>query len=551
MFSKPSMGTHANRRSVLKAAKYAIAVTTFPVFLYACGGDGDHTKETADLVLKNGYVYTVDTSRSEAEAVAVKNGKILFVGKNRDADAYIGEKTQSVDLKGKMLLPGIVDSHNHVSDHPEGLFWLTTRPFTSMEKIGAALKEYRAKDPSMKQLRAIGWDVDMLKEASAESGLSPAQILDQYVPDIPVILLHDWHHDMWVNSLALENAGINENTPNPPGAFFERVAGTAGIGQPSGIVREFGAMSLILKALPYPDFTKAQFREAILDWQKMAAVRGVTSALVPQPRPTVNFYEALKELDAEGLLTSHFEVAVWADETRGTEQVPEILALREKYKGGNKFKLSTVKIFGTGSSAWEASDRPVWDQETLKQTVAALDKNGMRIFIHDIGPVESYNNMLDAFEYALKQNGPRDARHTITHVNEGDSVPTIERFKQLDIRADGHPAPKAFFDAGVKVTLSSDYPVVDFFPGRRIGRVVKSGVPVASAIAAHTIAGAELMFREKEIGSIEVGKSADLVVYDKSFFAMTAEEISAAKPVMTLATGKVVFRDASFSDNSK
>lgn len=528
--------------------RLAAALVTLPLVLgglfSACGAGED----PADLILKNGHVHTADGSQSEAEAVAVRDGKIVFVGSSSEINAFLGMGTEVIDLQGKTVLPGFIDGHNHVSDHPEPLFWLTTRPYETLKEIGSALKEYRAKDPTMRQLRAIGWNPAMLKAAMAETGLTPVQLLDQYISDIPVVLLHDWHHDMWVNSLALKNAGIDENTPNPPGAFIERVPGTPGHGTPNGVVREFGAMSMIENALPFSEFTKEQFRAAILDWQKLAAVRGVTSVVVPQPRPTVNFYEALQELDDEGLLTVRYDVAIWANETRGTEQLPEILATRDKYQG-TMFNLDTVKIFGTGASAWATSDLLVWNQERLNKTVAALDKEGLRVYIHDIGPVESYKAMLDAFAYALDQNGARDARHTITHVSSRANG-TINRFKQLKVRADGHPVPKEFFDAGIEVTLSSDYPVREFFPTTRLGQAVANGVSLVDAIAAHTIEGAELMFAEDITGSIVPGKAADLVVFGEDLFGMTADQIRAAKPVMTVSGGKVVFRNPSMGGDS-
>jgi predicted amidohydrolase YtcJ len=472
--------------------------------------------------------------------VAVKNGRIVFVGKTSMAQDYVGAATEVIDLQGKTVVPGFVDTHNHLSDHPEALYWLTTRPFTTMEQIGAALREYRSKDPAMKQIRTIGWNPEMLRKLTATTGNTPAQLIDAFVSDIPVILLHDWHHDMWVNSAALKNANIDGTTPNPPGAFIERIAGTTGYGKPNGIIREFGAQNLIEKALPFPEFTKEQFKTVILDWQRLAAVRGVTSALVPQPRPTVNFFEALQELDAAAHLSMRYDVAVWANEIRGTEQIPEILATKEKYKG-KLFKIDTVKVFGTGSSAWSPSNALVWDQTVLNSTVAGLDKAGMRVYVHDIGNASSYDAMLDALAFAQKQNGSRDARHTITHVSAAAN-PAIPRFKQLNVRADGHPVPKSFFDGGVNVTFSSDYPVREFFPTTRLGAAVNGGWTVADALAAHTIAGAELMFLEKEVGSLEVGKSADLVVFDQSFTGKTGAQISAMRPVMTVSIGKVVYR---------
>jgi predicted amidohydrolase YtcJ len=538
--------SHARTRRV--RAAMALTPLALGAVLVACGGGGSDAAPvvSADMVLKNGYVYTVDGSRSVAQSVAVKDGKIVYVGDDQGGLPWAGPGTEVVDLQGRMLTPGFIDGHNHVSDHPESLFWLSTRPFSTIEDIGAALQKFRADHPGLQQLRAIGWDAEMLKKLSAERGLTPAQLLDQYVSDIPVLILHDWHHDLWVNSKALANAHIDANTPDPAGAFFVRVPGTAGHGVPNGVAREFGAMSLIEKALPEPEFTQQQFRAAILDWQRLAAARGVTAVLVPQPRPTVNFYEALLALDKEGLLTARYDVAVWADETRGVQQLPELLATRDRYKGqGRNFKIDTVKIFGTGSSAWEESDALVWDQARLNETVAALDKEGLRVYIHDIGPVASYNAMLDAFAHARERNGVRDARHTITHVN-AEANGAIARFKQLDVRADinERPYPKAFFDAGVKATLSSDYPVREFYPSSRLGTALSAGVSLEQAIAAHTIGGAELIFAEKETGSIEVGKAADLVVLDRKLFGLTPQEVSAARPLMTVAAGKVVFRSA-------
>ncbi|MBK9136039.1 MAG: amidohydrolase family protein [Betaproteobacteria bacterium] len=236
-----------------------------------------------------------------------------------------------------------------------------------------------------------------------------------------------------------------------------------------------------------------------------------------------------------------YDLLLWADETRGLSQVPELVALREKYQG-RMFKINSIKIFGTGASSTFGS--LVWDQETLKRTAAALDKEKFRIYIHDIGPTSSYGLMLDAIEYATQQNGRRDARHTITHVSSNAS-PLVDRFKALDVIADGHPTPKAFVDAGVRVTSSSDYPVRDFFPLVRIRAGVAAGVSLDAMLASHTIAGAHLLFAENETGSLELGKAADIVVLDQNVLQMPAADIDKAKAVLTLFAGKVVFRDVS------
>ncbi|AYO56139.1 amidohydrolase [Acinetobacter wuhouensis] len=245
----------------------------------------------------------------------------------------------------------------------------------------------------------------------------------------------------------------------------------------------------------------------------------------------------MKSLDAESKLTVRYDLLQWADETRGTEQIPSLIERRAKYKG-KFFKTDSIKIFGTGASSTYGS--VVWNQEVLKKTVAALDKEKFRVYIHDIGPTSTYNLMLDAFEYAQQQNGQRDARHIITHASD-EAIPTIPRFLKLGVRADGHPLPKAFFDAGVALTSSSDYPVREFFPMTRIAEGVQSGIPLTAMIQSHTINGAEAIFAEKETGSIETGKSADLVVMDQNLFKVVPSALENVQVVMTVFNGKIVY----------
>jgi predicted amidohydrolase YtcJ len=277
--------------------------------------------------------------------------------------------------------------------------------------------------------------------------------------------------------------------------------------------------------------------------RELAPQRGVTSVLVPTHYPTDNFLKALQALDGEGKLTVRYDVSLWADETRGTSQILEFIDRRNRYKG-KFFKIDTIKIFGTGVGP---SSSLVWDQEVLKQTIAALDKAGFRVFIHVyyLGPTSTYAAMLDALEYAQQQNGRRDARHTITHVSNNAS-PVASRFAALGIRADGHPVPKTFFDAGVVCTSSSDYPVGDFFPLTRVAAGVKNGVALDAMLASGTINGASLIFAETQTGSIEVGKSADLVVLDKNLFDVEPPEIDRARAVLTIFNGREVFRDDSW-----
>ena len=377
----------------------------------------------------------------------------------------------------------------------------------------------------------------MLEQAEI-TGKSPAELLDDIVgKDIPAVFITHGHHEVWANTRAMQNAGITAETPNPEGGFIDHDAN----GNPTGIFREFGAQNLVISALPQSDFTIDEYKNAILSFQQdLAPQRGVTSVLVPIHYPTDTFLEAMQALDIGSKLTLRYDLLQWADENRGTEQIPGFIERRAKYQG-KFFKTDSIKIFGTGAGSTYGS--VVWDQDILKKTVAALDKEKFRVYIHDIGPTRTYNLMLDAFEYAQQQNGARGSRHMITYVSD-EAIPTIPRFLALGVRADGHPLPKAFFDAGVKGNSSSDYPVRDFFPMTRIAQGVQSGIPLETMIASHTINGAEAIFAEKETGSIETGKAADFVVMSENLFTLAPKELESSKVLMTVFNGNIVYDQA-------
>jgi predicted amidohydrolase YtcJ len=530
-----------NRRPVLCALTpllvAAVVGCASPNAAQSGGGAG------ADLILENGRVYTVDANRSWAEAVAVKDGKIVYVGTTQGAAPFRTATTRRVDLKGRMMLPGFSDTHNHTYLRAENLFWVTLPAPPTLESYRQAIQDYLAKNPNAKQVRGVGWNMNFVLAQAAAQGKTPATLLDELVGrDIPAVIITHGHHQIWVNSRAIRNAGVTKDTPNPPGALIRRVAGS---NEPNGVLEEFGAQNLIIAKLPEPDFTVDEFKTALVDWQRnLAPQRGVTSVLVPTHYPTPNFLTALQSLSDAGQLTSRFDVAQWADETRGVTQVSELVANRARFRGGPYYKVNTIKIFATGNTGG-ATTSLIWKQDDLNQTIAALDKAGFRVFIHDIGPTETYVGVLDAYEYTFRQNGRRDSRHMITHVGT-PAAPLAGRFASLGIRADSQRPLKAMYDAGVINTISSDYPVTDFQPTGEIARGLADGIPLDALIAAHTIRGAEATFSEKETGSIEVGKAADLVVLDQNLFDMPPAEVGKARPVMTLFAGRELFRDSSF-----
>lgn len=532
----------------------------------------------ADLILKNGAIYTVDAARSWARAVVVRDGRIVYVGDDAGSDAFAGSGTKVVDLEGKMVLPGFVDGHNHAYLMAESLFWLSLNPFATVEARQAAIRDRVTADPDLRQLRGVGWD-DIEKDAAA-AGVAPKDLLDAAAPDIPVVIIDNSHHNFWVNSAALALADIDASTADPAGGTIERDPKT---GEPNGVLREFAAQNLVINALPQPDFTAEEYQETILTWQELAARYGITSAFVPVHYPTETLLQALEALDNSGRLTVRYDLALWADENEGTEQIGHLKALRDAYQG-ESYKVDSVKIFSDGIG----EEKLVWDQSDLEQTVTALDKEGFRVYVHAIGNPTFFpsGNVLDAFEKALDANGRRDSRHAITHL-DWVKPEDVARFRDMGVLAvpqaawfgkpwyDGTTGDakknqqrfQSLEDAGVVVVSSSDFPSTDTFErdmypltGLEVGmtrldpdtatEAELAGIPqpeerasLEEMIASYTINGAYMIFDERDRGSIEPGKKADLVVLDRNLFELPATSVGEARVLQTYFEGEQVFGD--------
>lgn len=511
---------------------FLLLSSVFPGSILAKG----NSNQQADLIFKNGEVYTVDEEKSWAEAVAVKDGEIVYVGDSEGVESFQGPETQVNDLDGNMLMPGFIDGHNHAYLKAEELFWLDLRPYSTQEEFANAIDKYLEENPGIEQLRGVYSD----RSFPDLDGITPREFLDGMVSDIPAVFIENGHHTIWVNSNAIENAEVTKDTPDPPGGIIDRDE----TGEPNGIFHEFSAQNLIIEALPQPDFTVDEYKETVLSFQEMAAERGVTSVFVPVHYPTEPLLEALQVLDDANELTVRYDIALWADENKGLEQIETFKEKRDKYQG-RMYKTNSIKIFGTGTRGRGL----VWEQDVLEETVAALDKEGFRLYTHVISDLDAYHAILDAYEYALEENGARDSRHTISHTSSNGEG-AIDRFKELNVIADGHPVPASFFEAGIPASTSNDYPVRDFWPLVSVEKGVQNFSSsdldgVETMLTSHTINGANLIFAEEETGSIEVGKKADFVVLENNLFEVPVSEISETTTLMTYFEGQEVFRHAS------
>ncbi len=546
-------------------------------------------KQPADIVFQGGAVYTVDATRSWADAVAVRGERIVYVGTDKGVAEWIGPQTQRVDLKGKLLLPGFHDSHVHLIGGGIELGECNINDMTSLDEILDALKKYADKNPDKKWLRGGGWPLTLM------GGNPKKELLDKIVSDRPVLLDAFDGHSTWANSAALKIAGITKETPDPPRGRIERDPKT---GEPTGTLRE-SASRLVVEKIP--GYTHEEHVTGLRRGMKMANEFGITS--VQEARMTDKHLKAFSELDRSGELTVKTVGSLWYDAAKGMTQIPQYVEWREKFKGP-RLRPIAVKIFQDGviESQTAALLQPYLDSDgkpddkkrgwlnvapdVLKPLTLELDKLGFQIHIHAIGDL-GIQSSLDALEFAQQRNGKRDSRHHIAHIQLFDP-PDIARFRRLGVVANFQPfwawadpyivdmtipvlGPersrwlypiRSIANTGAVIACGSDWSVTSMNPLDAIQvavtrRGLKQGpgaawlpeetVDLGYMLATYTINGAYLSFQERETGSIEVGKAADLVVLDRNLFEIPPHEIHQAKVLLTVLDGKEVYQHASLA----
>lgn len=555
--------------------------------LLACPGfAGTGGNAAADLVLKNGFVYTVDGQRRVAQALAIQGGRIVHVGLDREIEAWIGAQTAVIDLGSRLVLPGFIDSHCHAAyGSAHELFDIMFTGMNSLDEYKGAMRDFYNQHRDAKFIKGRGWKNTLFGKTGPDR-----RIIDEIIPDIPVALEDEGGHATWVNSLTLKRAGITRRTKNPRGGVIERDPRT---GEASGTLRE-GAARLV--ASLFPDYTVEQLMQAIESYQRMAASFGITTAHDATLDVDGNDFNAYRNLERENRLAMRFRASLWVDQNRGLEQAAGLIADRAK-NAGPLFQANGAKIYidgviegGTGFLKEPYlhlpgfRGEPRWEARRLNAMCAELDRNGFQIHVHAIGDAATAM-ILDAFAWAREKNGLRDSRHLVTHL-QLVAPEDIARFRELGVvavpqpywfmkddyyynlqvpylglpRADREYPLESFFQAGVVAASSSDYAVtIPCNPLRAIQIGITRCVPGVSdpkevlwpeeratleqMIASFTIHGAYANFLEKETGSIEAGKAADLIVLDRNLFFLPPERIAEAKVVLTLFAGRTVFSD--------
>jgi|GEM_PF-20008 len=546
---------------------------------------------TADYVFKNGAIYTIDSKNPTAEAIAITGKKIVYVGTNEGVKAFIGSKTKVTDLKGQMLMPGFVESHIHpwMARLASGADLQTN----SMEELLARVKTWADANPDSKVIRGFGWRYTMFPTTGPTK-----DVLDKVFPDRPVILIGMDCHSAWLNSKALQMAGIDAKHPDPlPGfSYYQRNPNT---NEPTGWVVETLAEQEILAKLdpPSPEALTSSLME-ILPRFSEAGITAVWDAGVGV-MPTEKGLDGYMQLEKAQKLPVRVVAGYLWNNQEIKDPVSLVMKARTKYNS-ELLQISTLKIVCDGGEAQHTAvmlqpyaDRPGFfgdfaiDPKLFKAAILKAQANGINTHAHIYGDATA-RVYLDAVEAAQKSYPNSPSRHTAAHVIylADQDVP---RFAKLNVTfqtsiqwAMPDPTMKrsasivgeevafreflrtnSILKTGGRVAFGTDWPASGYIstyrPLEAIEVAITRGIlsqygkeqfmdilPPANeritldqALKASTLDAAYVLGLENKIGSLEVGKAADIIVLEKDLHKIAANEISTTKVVLTMMNGKI------------
>ncbi|HYS31226.1 MAG TPA: amidohydrolase [Streptosporangiaceae bacterium] len=555
------------------------------------------SRQDADLVLRGGAVYAVDAARSWAQAVAVRDGAIIAVGTNAQIGGLTGAGTQVIDLAGRMLLPGFVDAHVHASAAGLERLRCDLSEAHGLDDYLTVVRRYAQASPGAEWITGGGWSIGVFP-----GGAPSRRDLDRVAPDRPVFLSNRDHHGAWVNSRALELAGVTAGTPDPADGRIEREPD----GTPSGTLQE-GAMGLVERVIPRPGVEEQV--AGITEAQRYLHALGITGwqeAIVGDYAVVPDCFDAYLEADRRGLLTARVVGALWWQRGLGAGQLDGLTERRERAGSAGRFRATSVKIMQDGvcenftasmltpyldghGHETTSCGSSFFGADELKESVTVLDARGFQVHFHAIGD-KAVREALDAVAAARAANGAGDGRHHISHIQVVHPH-DLPRFRELGVLANCQPlwaceepqmteltlpflGPErsswqypfgSLLRSGAQLCFGSDWPVSSPNPlwelHTAVNRTVAPGYPYAGpgagnvflpgerislhdAVAAFTIVSAYVNHADDVSGSIEAGKSADLVVLDRNLFAHPVEEVALANIDMTFSSGQMVHERA-------
>jgi len=546
--------------------------------------------QSADTIYTNGKIYTVDKKQPWAEAVAIKDGKFLAVGSKADIEAVTSEGTKVIDLGGKFVMPGIVDLHTHPFITPwYGSMNLSLKNPGDPDKILKEIKEYADANPDKKWILVGQWHVGIFPDDAPKK-----EWLDAIVPDRPVAVLDQTGHSFWVNSKALELAGITKDTPTDSKVVIVKDPET---GEPTGTLREL-AMPLI--EIVVPQATAEEYAEPIYNIFNMFLSYGVTSLQTSEGHRAP--LDALKLMEKDGFL--HLRVFVsWDWKTTlnlayPIEDIENQIATRAKYQTDLVYP-NYVKIFADGTPPartalliepyeGEAEFRgdTLLSADEFRDAFIKFDKMGVGLHVHAVAD-GTIRRVIDALEAMKEANGDSGVKHKIAHnmMITKEDIARVAKMKDVNLDFSPHipyPHPgivsgyipsvgkarhdrmfpvRTAIEAGIHVGHGSDwltaqptpnpFPAIEGFVTRKnpvqpeLGTLnPDEAITLEQALVVVTLGSARVLGADKTIGSIERGKFADLIVLDQNLFEIKPTDIGDTKVMNTIVGGEVVYSRA-------
>jgi predicted amidohydrolase YtcJ len=535
----------------------------------------------ADTVIRYGKIYTMDPAKPWADAVAIDNGEIVFVGSNNGVRKFIGNRTNVINLySNDMVLPGLHDVHMHPLEQGSDVVNCIVDGKKSVDNWLTAIAQ--CANTGSDWLLGYGFNISAL----VEDGRNPAAALDAISSTRPIAIMEQTSHAVWVNSRALELLGFDAGAENPAGGHIGRLAN----GEPNGILMDTAGDMAFHLALANPTSAQKNADYQGLLWSlKQIRKNGLTSIMNARVYWKREYLDAWYKARNQGKLTARTTLGLWyyPEDTNDDQQIAELTQMFDD--SDPMMRVNQIKMYDDGISinTTAAMKQPYLkdlgyglasnnglnylQESRMGYVISELEKVGFDMTIHAIGD-RGVHEALNAIEYAQGVNGNNlDRRHRLTHVEHVDTA-DMARFDALDVIADaqvagdwsnpqnhsaaeiellGHARMDRLFplkdlhNANATLTLSSDWGVSTLNPFVAMEHALTRGdqsLPnLHTVLEAYTINAAYALKQENLVGSIKVGKRADLTIVDRNLFNTAVKNLSDTKVVMTVVDGKIVY----------
>ncbi|CAN5641385.1 amidohydrolase [soil metagenome] len=503
------------------------------IFLFSSPANSQN--QTADLIITNADVRTMDDKLPRAQSIAVSGNKIIFVGKDSQIKKFISEKTKVIDAKGKLIIPGFNDAHVHILGMGNLFSAVDLRFIRSPQEMVEKIKYQTRFLPKGRWILGGQWN----NENWSPSDLPDKNLFDEITPDNPVFLYNINPKIAFANSAALKLAGISEDVKNPAGGEFVRDSS----GKLTGVLKD-SAVNFVRRAAPVSP--SKQRLEVVETATNYAAAYGVTSM---QDMSADDNSDVFRELEKQGKLKTRIYDCTGLSEWLKTNS-PKFVKTNES----DLHRKGCLKYFA------ESDTESIPE---LSKKIADADKKGWQIMIHAIGGAAN-NVILNVFENVIKENGAKDRRLRVEHAHNIRSE-DIARFGRSKIIASMQPALffggvlnhsepyRSLLETNAKVAFGSDSSMIPVNPFEGIYAAVmkakisdgekSQSLTVEEAVKLYTIGAAYAEFQEKEKGTITAGKLADFVILSDDIFKIPVEKIPDVKVLITAVDGKIVYEE--------